>query len=193
MKLHISSTHMSSQGEHPPDRQGSLYKKSNRSASYQSCWCELRGNLLFYRYGDRDPFRLIILEGCTVELQESKSEPYTFEISYPSGLPGSRTYTMAAENQESMEGWVRALSTAGFHYLRALVTELEGQFNKLNSPPLPETREDLRQTAFERLPTKRDFAWLHQEFGEEIVRLRQKWQKEREGRKQMDEESLIDF
>uniref|UniRef100_A0A8C3H7T6 PH domain-containing protein n=1 Tax=Chrysemys picta bellii TaxID=8478 RepID=A0A8C3H7T6_CHRPI len=57
----------------PPDRQGRLYKKSERTSSYQRRWCELRGNLLFYweRQGDREPLGLILLEGCTVELQES--------------------------------------------------------------------------------------------------------------------------
>ncbi|XP_061445650.1 sesquipedalian-1-like [Rhineura floridana] len=200
MKLHISSALTSSH----LDRQGLLYKKSIRTASYQPCWCELRGNLLFYRerWGDRGPFRLIVLEGCTVELQESASEPHTFEISYPGGLPGARSYKMAAENQETMEGWVRALSTAGFGYLRALVTELEGQFQMLKNQQPPKSEGPLRHLTDFKFPTSKlvvemgsftvDFAQLHQEFGEDIVRLRQMWQ-ERQGEQQPEDGALIDF
>ncbi|XP_053119601.1 sesquipedalian-1-like [Hemicordylus capensis] len=211
MKLHISSTLTSSHLGNPPDRQGFLYKKSNRSASYQPYWCELRGNLLFYRerYGDRDS-RLIVLEGCTVELQESASEPYTFEISYPCGLPGSRAYKMAAENQATMEGWVRALSTARFAYLRALTSELEDQFQDLKSQQLPklEGHVGCSTAAFKRPPPKlvaemgsptMDFTQLHQKFGEEIVRVRLLWQDEKagknqlEGDKQPEEDNLINL
>lgn len=203
MKLHISSAFASSHLEYPPDRQGLLYKKSSRTASYQPCWCELRGNLLFYRerYGDREPLRLIILEGCTVELQESASEPFTFEISYPYGLPGSRSYKMAADNQETMESWVRALSTAGFENLRALATELKGQFQELKSQQLPKVEgrsaSDFKtsppRSAEEREFLKMDFAQLHKKFGEDIVRLRCLWMEARKEKKQPEGENLIDF
>lgn len=203
MKLHISSTLVSSHREYPPDRQGLLFKKSSRTTSYQPCWCELRGNLLFYRerYGDREPLRLIILEGCTVELQDSDSKPYTFEISYPFGLPGSRSYKMAAENQETMESWVRALTTAGFENLRALATELKGQFQELMSQQLPKV-EGCSATGH-KLPPPRfaedkeslnlDFPQLHQKFGEDIVQLRCQWLEEREGKKHPEGNNLIDL
>ncbi|XP_053219615.1 sesquipedalian-1-like [Podarcis raffonei] len=205
MKLHLSSALASSHLRHLPDRQGLLYKKSIRTASYRPCWCELWGNILFCRdqSGDRGPLRLIILEGCTVELQESASEPHTFEISYPNGVPGARSYKMAAESQETMEGWVRALSTAGFCYLRALVTELEGQFQMLKhqQPPKCEGQprhlaRDLKhpttKPAVEAGPFNMGFVQLHQQFGEDILRLRRKWQ-EKQGEQQPENESLIDF
>ncbi|XP_015261871.1 PREDICTED: sesquipedalian-1-like [Gekko japonicus] len=205
MKLHISSALVSSRLERAPDRQGLLYKKSSRSSSYHPCWCTLWGNVLFRREraGDRDPPKLIILEGCTVELLDSTSEPYAFEISYPCGLPGSRAYQMAAENQETLEGWVRALSTAGFGYLRALAAELEGQFRMLkNQPPLkldgaPVASKNckllLPKLVAEMESKGTNFSQLHQEFGEDIVRLRYMWQEKKAGKKQPTKESLIDL
>ncbi|KAL8176607.1 UNVERIFIED_CONTAM: hypothetical protein K2H54_036915 [Gekko kuhli] len=205
MKLHISSALVSSRLERTPDRQGLLYKKSRRSSSYHPCWCMLWGNLLFCRErgGDRDPPKLIILEGCTMELLDSTSEPYAFEISYPSGLPGSRAYQMAAENQETLEGWVRALSTAGFGYLRALAAELEGQFHMLkNQQPLksdgaPVASKNckllLPQLVAEMESKGTSFSQLHQEFGGDIVRLRHMWQEKKAGKKRPTEESLIDL
>ncbi|XP_063158558.1 sesquipedalian-1-like [Candoia aspera] len=201
-KLHMASSLTSSHLEQPPDRQGLLYKKSNRAASYQPCWCELRGNLLFCREqsGDRAHFQLIVLEGCTVELQESSSEPHTFKICYPNDLP-DQSYKMAAENQKTMEDWVRALSTAGFEYLRALVTELEGQFHRLKSQQY--SKEEARHKATDltlpsstlakqRRLTHMDFACLHYEFGEAVVRAKQQWQEGK--RKQVPEsESVIHF
>ncbi|XP_077170860.1 sesquipedalian-1-like [Paroedura picta] len=205
MKLHLSRALVSPRLERPPDRQGLLYKKSSRSSSYHAYWCTLWGNLLFYqeRGGDRDPPKLIVLEGCIVELRESTSEPYAFEISYPCVSPGSHSYQMAAGNQESLEGWVRALSTAGFGYLRALSAELEGQFQtlklqqplKLNGPPgasencgLP-----LQKPVAGKGSKKTDFSQLHQEFGEDVVRLRSTWLEKKVGQKQPAENCLIDL
>ncbi|XP_054850921.1 sesquipedalian-1-like isoform X2 [Eublepharis macularius] len=206
MKLHISSALVSSRLEHAPDRQGLLYKKSSRSSSYHPCWCQLWGNLLFYRArgGERDPPKLIILEGCTVELRESTSEPYAFEISYPCGLLGKQAYQMAAQNQETMEGWVRALSTAGFGYLRALVAELEGQFQMLkNQQPLKLEVDPVASKKIFKAPlpkmgaekgyNEKNFSLLHQEFGEDIVRLRHIWQEEMKGKKPPAEDNLIDL
>lgn len=138
-----------------------------------------------------------------MELLESTSEPYAFEISYPSGLPGSRAYQMAAENQENLEGWVRALSTAGFGYLRALAAELEGQFQVLkNQQPLkleeaPAASKNcklpLPKLVAEMGSKETDFSQLHQEFGEDIVRLRFMWQETKVGKKQPTEGNLIEL
>ncbi|XP_060639032.1 sesquipedalian-1-like [Anolis sagrei] len=212
MKLRMSATIHSFPFGHVPERQGLLYKKSIRSASYHQCWCELWGNLLFCRerHGDRGPPQLIVLEGCTVELQESASEPYTFVISYPNGLPGSRSYKMAAVNQETMEGWVRAISAAGFGYLRALVDDLESQYRRLKSqqqPKLegnPKRQMDLHLPPsvpkLEMVPHNMDFAQLHQEFGKDIVKVRDIWQEEKRREQHLEwvpealeGESLIDF
>ncbi|CAM5147720.1 unnamed protein product [Natator depressus] len=196
MKLHESSVLGYSRMAAPPDRQGRLYKKSERSSSYQRRWCELRGNLLFYweRQGDREPLGLILLEGCTVELQESATEPFTFQISYPQGPLGHRAYKMAAEDQTSMEGWVRALSTASFDYLRVLLTELEGQYRDsgaLRVTPLEEGAA--RCSPLVSAVGLPDFEGLHQQFGKEIVKLRVRWREERAGEAQMVQGDLIDL
>ncbi|XP_075784888.1 sesquipedalian-1-like [Pelodiscus sinensis] len=190
MKLHETGVLGYSRVAVPPDRQGRLYKKSERSSTYQRRWCELRGNLLFYweRQGDREPLGLILLEGCTVELQESATEPFTFEISYRSG---HRAYKMAAEDQASMEGWVRALSTASFDYLRALVTELEGQYRANGVAPPKEWAVQHRPVVSAvGLP---DFEGLHQQFGKEIVKLRAKWKEARAEGTQPTQGDLIDL
>ncbi|TFJ97871.1 sperm-associated antigen 8 [Platysternon megacephalum] len=196
MKLHETSVLGYSRVAAPPDRQGRLYKKSERSSSYQRRWCELRGNLLFYweRQGDREPLGLILLEGCTVELQESATEPFTFEISYPQGPLGHRAYKMAAEDQASMEGWVRALSTASFDYLRALLTELEGQYwasGALGAIPLEERAA--RRSPLVGAVGLPDFEGLHRQFGEEIMKLRVRWRKGRAGGDQTAQGDLIDL
>ncbi|XP_013920561.1 PREDICTED: sesquipedalian-1-like [Thamnophis sirtalis] len=174
-KLHIASILTSSRLEQPPDWQGVLFKKNNRTASYQHCWCELRGNLLICREqpGDRGPCHLIVLEGCRVELQESTSEPHTFKICYPDDLP-DQSYKMAAEDQETMENWMRVLSMAGFENLRALVTELESQFHQLKSQQY--SKEEASCKATERRFSDMDFACLHVEFGKDVNEARKKWQ-----------------
>ncbi|XP_048373682.1 sesquipedalian-1-like [Sphaerodactylus townsendi] len=200
MKLHFSNTLVSFHLEHTPDRQGLLYKKSSRTSSYHPCWCMLLGNLLFYRErgGDRDPPKLIILECCIVELRESSSEPFAFEISYPYG---SRAYQMAAENQETLEGWVRALSTAGFGYLKALAAELEGQLQTLKrQEPLKSegapvaSKKDCELSLGAEMGSKEtNFSQLHQAFGEDIERLRHTWQERKDAKKQPAGNNLIDL
>uniref|UniRef100_A0A8C0G5Y3 PH domain-containing protein n=1 Tax=Chelonoidis abingdonii TaxID=106734 RepID=A0A8C0G5Y3_CHEAB len=108
MKLHETSVLGYSRMGAPPDRRGRLYKKSERSSSYQRRWCELRGNLLFYweRQGEREPLGLILLEGCTVELQESATEPFTFEISYSHG--SSVTCQTLLPTHRTQESWFPA-------------------------------------------------------------------------------------
>ncbi|XP_026567950.1 sesquipedalian-1-like [Pseudonaja textilis] len=186
IKLHTSSILTSSPLDQLPDRQGVLYKKNNHATTYQRCWCELRGNLLicWEQPGDRAPCHLIVLEGCTVELQESTSEPHTFKICYRNVLP-DQSYKMAAEDQETMEDWMRALSRAGFEYLRALVTKLEGQFHRLKSQQYSEEEASCKATDLPLQPPKpvaqrrfphMDFACLHQEFGKDVKRAREQWQ-----------------
>uniref|UniRef100_A0A8C8RMM5 Sesquipedalian n=1 Tax=Pelusios castaneus TaxID=367368 RepID=A0A8C8RMM5_9SAUR len=179
MKLHKTSVLGYSRSGMPPDRQGWLYKKSQRSSIYQPRWCELRGNLFFYweRQGDREPLGLILLEGCTVQLQESSTEPFTFQISYRQGLLAHQAYKLAAEDQASLESWVRILITASFDYLRALVTELEGQYR---GNGLPALEDRVAQSS----PLVAGVGWLdfeelHQQFGEEILMLQMRWREAR--------------
>ncbi|KAK9395398.1 sesquipedalian-1-like [Crotalus adamanteus] len=180
----------------PPDWQGVVYKKNNRIASYQHCWCELRGNLICWE----QPCQLIVLEGCTVELQESSSEPHTFKICYRDDFP-DQTYKMAAEDQETMEDWVHTLSTVGFEHLQALVTELEGQFHRLKSQQYSKEEASCKATYLPLLSPKpveqrrfchMDFTCLHQEFGKEVKRARKQWQ-EGKGKLIPESESLMPF
>lgn len=119
-----------------------------------------------------------------MELQESSSEPHTFKICYPDDFP-DQTYKMAAEDQETMEDWVRALSRAGFEYLRALVTELEGQFHRLKSQKYSKEEASCKATGLpfpspkpveQRRICHVDFPCLHQEFGKDVKRARKQWQ-----------------
>jgi len=90
----------------------------------------LKGNLLFYFETrlDKEPLGLIIVEGCTIELSlESDVDNYCFEIAFN----GNRTYILAADTQESMELWMKALTCAGYEYKRIIVSELQRQLQEI--------------------------------------------------------------
>ncbi|XP_018413823.1 PREDICTED: sesquipedalian-1 [Nanorana parkeri] len=110
----------------PVDKCGFLYKKGERNASYHRRWFVLKGNMLFYYDGEdsKEPLGVIILEGCRVELYES-TEEFAFAIKF--GYAKSRAYVLAADNQSTMESWVKALSRANFEYIRLVVNELQEQ------------------------------------------------------------------
>lgn len=116
----------------PVDKQGFMMKRGEVNKAFQKRWFMLKGNLLFYfdKRGDRDPIGVIILEGCTVELAES-TDAYTFEIGFQ-GV-GSRTYVLAAETQDDMESWMKAITCAGYDYMKLMVAELQRQLDELNS------------------------------------------------------------
>lgn len=99
--------------------------------AFQKRWFVLKGNLLFYfeRKGDKDPIGVIVLEGCTVELAES-ADAYTFELGFQGS--GSRTYVIAATTQEEMESWMKAITCAGYDYMRLMVAELQRQLDEVN-------------------------------------------------------------
>jgi sesquipedalian len=82
---------------------------------------------LFYyeKKGNPEPLGMIILEGCLVELAEYEEERFCFSISFP----GNRTYILAAENQISMENWMKALTTAGFVWRNINLSYLISKFN----------------------------------------------------------------
>ncbi|KAL2078725.1 hypothetical protein ACEWY4_026410 [Coilia grayii] len=110
------------------DKEGYLYKKGEVNTSYQKRWCILQGNLLFYK--DRaseasDVLGVIVLEGCSVQLCESE-EKFAFSLVFSE--PGLRTYKFAAEDQASLEGWIKALLLANHGYLALLVKDLQQQY-----------------------------------------------------------------
>lgn len=52
---------------------------------------------------------MIILEGCVIELADYEEERFCFSVNFP----GNRCYVLSADTQESMEGWMKSLTTAG--------------------------------------------------------------------------------
>ena len=118
----------------PVDKEGYLLKRGEVNKAYQKRWFVLKGNLLFYyeKKGDREPIGVIILEGCTVELAEM-TEAYTFELVFQGS--GSRTYILSAECQEEMEAWMKVITSAGYEYMKLMVSELQRQLDELQMTP----------------------------------------------------------
>ncbi|XP_030555961.1 sesquipedalian-1 [Drosophila novamexicana] len=114
----------------PFDMEGFLNKRGEINKAFQRRYFVLKGNLLFYFETrlDKEPLGLIIVEGCTIELsQESDADNYCFEIAFN----GNRTYILAADTQESMESWMKALTCAGYEYKRIIVAELQRQLQEI--------------------------------------------------------------
>lgn len=71
---------------------------------------------------------MIILEGCTIELAED-GEQYCFKIIFHGEK--DRSYLLAAETQDLMEKWMKALTCAGYEYMKLMVAELQRQLEEL--------------------------------------------------------------
>ncbi|XP_034668502.1 sesquipedalian-1 [Drosophila subobscura] len=112
----------------PYDIEGFLNKRGEVNKAFQRRYFVLKGNLLFYfdARTDKEPLGLIIVEGCTIELS-NEVDNYCFEIAFN----GNRTYILAAEDQESMETWMKALTCAGYEYKRIIVAELQRQLQEI--------------------------------------------------------------
>uniref|UniRef100_A0A1L8DV20 Putative pleckstrin similarity domain protein n=1 Tax=Nyssomyia neivai TaxID=330878 RepID=A0A1L8DV20_9DIPT len=115
----------------PSDLEGYLNKRGEVNKSWQRRWFVLKGNLLFYfeKKGDKEPIGVIVLEGCTIELAED-GENYCFQIVFH-GI-NNRTYHLCAENQDVMEKWMKALTCAGYEYMKLMVAELQRQLGELD-------------------------------------------------------------
>lgn len=113
----------------PVDKEGYLNKKGEIKTSYHKRWFVLKGNLLFYKDkpSDRDLIGVIVLEGCTVQLCES-DEQFAFSLVWSE--PGLRTYKFAAEDQESLESWIKVLLSANHRYLSLLLTDMEKTYRE---------------------------------------------------------------
>lgn len=144
----------------PVDLEGWLNKRGEINKSWQRRWFVLKGNLLFYfeRKGDREPLGMIILEGCTVELAE-EGEQYCFQIMFHG--PNNRTYYLSTESQSNMEQWMKALTCAGYDYMKLMVAELQRQLDEIEGckektpevTPLPAPKAPpRRQNPFNRPP-----------------------------------------
>ncbi|KAM4716492.1 sesquipedalian-1 [Anableps anableps] len=110
----------------PVDKEGYLYKKKERNATYQRRWFVLKANLLFYqeRPADRHILGVIVLEGCTVQVLESDGF-FPFSLEFGSGL---KTYRFAAGDAQTQRCWVKALFLASHCYLSCLVKDLRRQY-----------------------------------------------------------------
>lgn len=114
----------------PLDKEGFLNKKGEVNKSWQRRYFILKGNLLFYfdKKGEREPLGVIILEGCTIELAE-EGELYCFQIIFNGN--NNRTYYLCAESQDTMESWMKALTCAGYEYMKLMVAELQRQLEEI--------------------------------------------------------------
>lgn len=114
----------------PVDLDGWLNKRGEVNKSWQRRWFVLKGNLLFYfeKRGDKEPLGVIILEGCTIELAED-GEQYCFKVIFHGEK--DRSYWLAAETQQLMERWMKALTCAGYEYMKCMVAELQRQLEEL--------------------------------------------------------------
>jgi len=131
----------------PYDKCGYLNKRGEVNRAWQKRWFILKGNLLFYfekRY-DKEPIGMIILEGCTVEMAEAEagSDQYCFKIIFH-GLH-NRIYVLSADSQTVMESWMKALTCAGYDYMKLMVAELQRQLRELegktDTPIAPPRRQ----------------------------------------------------
>ncbi|XP_071757030.1 sesquipedalian-1 [Centroberyx gerrardi] len=113
----------------PVDKEGYLYKKKERNASYQRRWFVLKANLLFYqeRPADRHLLGVIVLEGCAVRHSESDGQ-FAFSLVFQG--PGLKTYRFAAEDRLTQDSWVKALLSASHCYLSLLVRDLGRQYEE---------------------------------------------------------------
>lgn len=114
----------------PVDLDGWLNKRGEVNKSWQRRWFVLKGNLLFYfeKRSDKEPLGVIVLEGCTIELAED-GEQYCFKVIFHGEK--DRSYLLAAETQELMEKWMKALTCAGYEYMKLMVAELQRQLEEL--------------------------------------------------------------
>lgn len=119
-------------GSAPIDKQGFLMKRGEGNRAFQRRWFVLKGNLLFYfeKPADREPLGVIIIQDCTIEIAENE-DAYAFELDFE-GV-GSRTYVLAADNQEEMEDWIRALTSASYDFMKVRLKEWQQRLDDLNS------------------------------------------------------------
>jgi len=126
-------------------KEGWLYKKGEVNKNFQKRWFVLKGNLLFYfdKPADREPNGVIILEGYTVELADAQTDSFTFQILFK-GVSSARKYILQAESQHVMELWMKAITCAGYDYMRLMVAELKSQLDDLTALELSNELADCK-------------------------------------------------
>lgn len=138
----------------PVDLEGWLNKRGELNKSYQRRWFVLKGNLLFYfeKRDDKEPLGLIILEGCTIELAED-NEQYCFQIKFHG--PNNRTYFLSTESQSNMEQWMKALTCAGYDYMKSIVADLQRQLDEIEGQCKEKSPESTPQHVPPKAPPRR--------------------------------------
>ncbi|XP_014224967.1 sesquipedalian-1 [Trichogramma pretiosum] len=183
------------------DREGWLNKRGEINRTYQRRWFVLKGNILFYfdKRGDKEPLGMIVLEGYTIDLAD-EDEQFGFKIVFHGA--NNRSYILAAESQESMEQWMKALACASYDYVKTMVAELQRQLDAVEQEPavtapveLPKPPPRQRHNPFNRseshhrsqsvrsapgrtenLPrTKVSFREIHTMYGRKILSDLNKW------------------
>ncbi|CAN9506003.1 unnamed protein product [Ophioblennius macclurei] len=112
----------------PVDKEGYLYKKKERTATFHRRWFVLKGNLLFYqeRPADRHLLGVVVLEGCAVRRSQVDGQ-FAFELVFG---PGLRTYRFTAADRHAQESWLKALLSASHCYLSLLLRDLGRQYEE---------------------------------------------------------------
>ncbi|KFB37254.1 AGAP000864-PA-like protein [Anopheles sinensis] len=139
---------------YPVDLEGWLKKRGEFNKSFQRRWFVLKGNMLFYfekRY-DKEPLGMIVLEGSTVELAED-NEPYCFKIIFHGA--NDRAYILSSESQSNMEQWMKALTCAGYDYMKKMVDELQHQLAEIERQCKEKTPESTPQHVPPKAPPRR--------------------------------------
>ncbi|XP_014663108.1 PREDICTED: type I inositol 3,4-bisphosphate 4-phosphatase-like [Priapulus caudatus] len=115
------------------DKEGVLLFKEKhdgffkRSEAFVERWCRLRGNLLFlFRSKDQcsEPYGILLLERCTVELDLKEELPFSFIIIFEED---SRVHQLAAQSEAERDSWMEALQLASYECMRCQLVSLQEQ------------------------------------------------------------------
>ncbi|XP_077398136.1 sesquipedalian-1 [Festucalex cinctus] len=144
----------------PVDKEGYLFKKKQRNGSYHRRWFVLKANLLFYqeRPADRLLLGVIMLEGCAVRRADADGR-FCFCLLFQGPKP--KSYQFAAEDEDTLENWLRTLLSASHRYLSLLLRDLHMQYQEVKHhcsdesppctlnlrPPLPSSTSSLSSSA----------------------------------------------
>ncbi|KAF3699840.1 Sesquipedalian-1 [Channa argus] len=187
----------------PVDKEGYLFKKKERNATYQRRWFVLKGNLLFYqeRPADRHLLGVIVLEGCAVRRSESDGQ-FAFSLIFEG--PGLKTYRFLAVDRSSQESWkpnsnmalvnpVTATPSVPSHSHRPAFSPLRSsQQQRRNAyvTPLNGPAPLYGEWPLVGLDPLEEFSKLHDYYGQEVKKAREEWLKSRQAK---EEEALIDL
>jgi len=117
----------------PIIKEGWLWKKGEVNPRFQKRWFILKGNLLFYfeNKASKEPYGVIILEGCMIDLAEEDQERFGFKISWKGDR--TRVYHFGTEFQQTLVEWMKLLARASHDYMKLQVYELEQKLIELES------------------------------------------------------------